>query len=188
MDKKNTPSLPLSVTRGALLAGGSDHSFREFVYNFFTVAERLQEIRRHLGARAGISGPQYSLMMAVAELEGSEGVRVGKVAEYLHVAGPFVTTEAGKLARIGYLTKVNDAKDKRAWRLSVTPQGRDALQSLFPELQQVNDTFFADMSKSEFALLRKWLGNLVYNSEPILASVRRRNEDEKKLGVRKRTG
>src|SRR5262245_58104040 len=118
MTKTNVQRLPFSVNRTALLANKSDHAFREFLYNFFTVAERVQEVRRYLGRRIGISGPQYNLMMAIAELQGSDGVSVGRVAEYLHVAGPFVTTEAGKLAQIGYLRKINDLVDKRGWRLS----------------------------------------------------------------------
>ena len=171
MSRDPSRKLPRSVTRGALLAGESDHGFREFLYNFFTVAERVQEVRRYLGERIGISGPRYNLMMAVAELQGSEGVSVGRVAEYLNVAGPFVTTEAGKLARMGYLRKVNDAADKRVWRLSVGPKGWAALKSLFPGLRQVNDSFFGGISQGEFAILRKCLGKLVENSEPILARI-----------------
>jgi DNA-binding MarR family transcriptional regulator len=171
IDKDPLRHLPFSVTRGALLDDKSDHAFREFLYRFFTVAERVQKVRRHLGARIGISGPQYNLMMAIAELQGTEGVKVGRVAEYLHVAGPFVTTEAGKLARMGYLKKVNDVADKRVWRLSVGPKGWAALKSLFPDLQQVNDTFFGEISQSEFRTLRACLGKLVENSDPILARI-----------------
>jgi|SRR5215469_4118400 len=171
MDKPNFAKLPLSATRLALLANKSDHSFREFLYDFFTVAERVQEVRRYLGSRIGISGPQYNLLMAIAELQGSDGVSIGRVADYLHVAGPFVTTEAGKLARIAYLRKINDVADKRVWRLSVGRKGCAALKSLFPDLRQVNDTLFAGISQTEFAILRKCLGKLVDNSEPVLARI-----------------
>ena len=171
MNKTNVQKLPLSVTRPALLANKSDHAFREFLYNFFRVAERVQEVRRYLGNRIGISGPQYNLMMAIAELQGSEGVSVGRVAEYLHVAGPFVTAETGKLVRIAYLRKINDVADKRVWRLSVGPKGWAALESLFPGLQQINDTVFAGISQSEFAILRKCLVKLVEKSEPVLLRI-----------------
>jgi DNA-binding MarR family transcriptional regulator len=171
MNKERLRKLALSVTRGGLLTGKSDHGFREFLYNFFTVAERAQEVRRYLGERIGISGPQYNLMMAIAELQGREGVSVGRVAEYLHVAAPFVTTEAGKLVRMRYLRKANDAGDRRVSRLSVGPKGWAALRSLFPGLQEVNDAFFAGISQSEFAVLRECLGKLVENSEPVLARI-----------------
>jgi len=184
MNRTNFQRLPFSVNRPALLANKSDHAFREFLYNFFTVAERVQEVRRYLGRRIGISGPQYNLMMAIAELQGSDGVSVGRVAEYLHVAGPFVTTEAGKLAQIAYLRKINDVADKRVWRLSVGPKGWAALKSLFPGLQQMNDTVFAGMSQSEFAILRKCLGKLVDNSEPVLARIGSLKKVRNKLVVK----
>src|SRR5215475_1540167 len=168
MNETNFQKLPLSVTRPTLLANKSDHAFREFLYNFFTVAERVQDVRRYLGNRIGISGPQYNLMMAIAELQGSDGVSVGRVAEYLHVAGPFVTAEAGKLVRIAYLRKMNDVADKRVWRLSVGPKGWAALKSLFPGLQQVNDSFFARISRSQFVVLCECLRKLVENSELVL--------------------
>src|SRR5215475_1386599 len=168
MSKDPLRKLALSVTRSALLAGKSDHAFREYLYNFFTVAERLQEVRRYLGGRIGISGPQYNLMMAIAELQGRDGVSVGRIAEYLHVAGPFVTTEASKLARMGYLRKINDLVDKRVWRLSVGSKGWAALKSLFPGLQQVNDSFFAGISRNQFVVLCECLGKLVENSELVL--------------------
>ena len=95
-------------------------------------------------------------------------VSVGRVAEYLHVAGPFVTTEVSKLARMGYLRKINDVVDKRVWRLSVGPKGWAALKSLFPGLQQVNDSFFARISRSQFVVLCECLGKLVENSELVL--------------------
>jgi DNA-binding MarR family transcriptional regulator len=176
--------LPLSVTRRALLAGRSDHAFRESLYKLFTLSERLEVVRRYLGERIGISGPQYNLLMAIAELQGSEGVSVGRVAEYLHVAGPFVTTEAGKLARLGYLRRVNDAADKRVCRLSVGSKGWVALKSLFPGLQQVNDTFFAGISRDEFAVLCKCLDKLVLNSEPVLARIGCLERSPKQVGWR----
>jgi DNA-binding MarR family transcriptional regulator len=171
MNKRPLRKLALSVTRGVLLAGKSDHAFREFLYNFFTVAVRVQEVRRYLGERIGVSGPQYNLMMAIAELQGGQGVSVGRVAAYLHVAAPFVTTEAGKLERMGYLRKANDVSDRRVCRLSVGTKGWAALRSLFPGLQQVNDALFAGISQSAFAVLRECLGKLVENSEPVLARI-----------------
>src|SRR5215467_1990397 len=136
---KKGHKLPLSVTRSALLSGKSDHSFRELLYNFFTISNRLEEVRRHLGSRIGLSGPQYNLMMAVAELQGATGVSVGRIAHYLHVSGTFITAETEKLARKGYINKRYDSNDLRVSRLVVGDKGWTALSSLFPELQQLND-------------------------------------------------
>ena len=168
---KKTRKLPLSVTRPALLPGKSDHSFRQLLYNFFTISNRLEQVRRYLGSRVGLSGPQYNLMMAVAELQDSTGVSVGRVAEYLHVSGTFVTAETEKLARKGYINKHHDRDDMRISRLVIGEKGWIALASLFPELQRVNDLFFAIDSKEEFENLHRTLQRMVESSQRTLALI-----------------
>jgi DNA-binding MarR family transcriptional regulator len=168
---KKTRKLPLSTTRSALLSGKSDHSFRELLYNLFTISNRLEQVRRHLGARIGLSGPQYNLMMAVAELQGSTGVSVGRVADYLHVSGTFVTAETEKLARKGYINKHHDHDDMRVSRLVIGEKGWTALGSLFPELPQINDLFFAIESREEFENLRGTVKKMVESSHRTLALI-----------------
>ena len=168
---KKTRKLPLSATRPALLSGKSDHSFRGLLYNFFTISSRLEEVRRYLGSRIGLSGPQYNLMMALAELQDSEGVSVGRVAEHLHVSGTFVTAETEKLARRGYINKHHDPNDMRISRLVIAEKGWSALRSLFPELQQVNDLFFAIESREEFENLYRTLKRMVESSQRTLALI-----------------
>ncbi len=144
---------PVTATNPILPSGRADHSLRKLLYDFFTVGSRLEDVRRHLGNKVGLTGPQYSLMMAVAELQGNDGVNVGRVAEYLHVTGTFVTAESGKLCEKGFLKKRPDVTDKRFSLLSIAPKGQTALNSLFPLLQQINDIFFELDSRGEFERL-----------------------------------
>ena len=88
---------PLTATDPILVSGKSDHSLRRLLYDFFTVSARMETVKRYLGERLGITAPQYTIIMAVAELQGKTGVSVGRVGDYLHVTGPFVTMESGKL-------------------------------------------------------------------------------------------
>lgn len=131
----------------------------------------METVRRYLGEKVNITVPQYSIMMAVAELQGKIGVSVGRVGEYLHVTGTFVTMESGKLVKKGLMEKRPDLQDRRVSLLSVAPQGVKALQSLFPELQQINDVFFELGSRAEFERLCKTLEKLVGNSQRALALI-----------------
>src|SRR5215469_13292290 len=137
-----TRKLPLSTTRSTLLSGKSDHSFRELLYNLFTISNHLEQVRRHLGARIGLSGPQYNLMMAVE-----------------------------KLARKGYINKHHDHDDMRVSRLAIGQKGWTALGSLFPELPQINDLFFAIESREEFEILRGTVKKMVESSQRTLALI-----------------
>ena len=169
--QKTDFQFPLTATSPILVAGKSDHSLRKLLYDFFTVSARLETVKRYLGERLGLTGPQYTIMMAVAELQGKIGVSVGRVGEYLHVTGPFVTMESGKLIKKGFLERRSDLQDRRVSLLSVAPNGAKALQSLFPELQQINDVFFELGSRPEFERLCKTLEKLVGNSQRALALI-----------------
>ncbi len=159
------PRLPQTVTLKILKTGASNHAFRKLLYDFFTVSSRMEEVRSHIGSRLQVSGPQFTLLVAVAELENDKGVSVGRVGEYLHVTGTYITIESGKLRKLGYLTKETSRIDRRVTLLSLTPKSVKALQVIAPELQKINDTFFNLDSRSEFNLLCKMLDRLVDNSQ-----------------------
>ena len=163
---------PVTATREVLLPGGSDHALRSLLYNLFTIGNRMEEVRRYLGACIGISGPQFSLLMAVLELQGNTGVSVGRIAEYLHVAGTFVTAESAKLSQKDYLEKRTDPRDRRVSLLRVRPVGMAAIDSLLPGLQQINDTFFELESREGFMALCDAANRLVDGSLRVLTMIR----------------
>jgi DNA-binding MarR family transcriptional regulator len=169
--QKTDFQFPLTATSPILVAGKTDHSLRKLLYDFFTVSARMETVRRYLGEKVNFTVPQYSIMMAVAELQGKTGVSVGRVGDYLHVTGTFVTMESGKLLKKDLLEKHADLQDRRLSLLSLSPNGVKALQSLFPELQQINDVFFELDSRTEFERLCKALEKLVGNSQRALALI-----------------
>jgi len=157
-------SRPLTATRPALLPQNSDHALRKLLYDFFTVGGRLEEIRRQLAARIRLSGPQFTILTAIGELEGTTGASVGQVAEYLHVTQSFITIEARKLAQQAYILKKPDSKDRRVCRLRVSRKGRSSLESLVPLLQRVNDVVFDLESRRQFEMLCATFDRLVESS------------------------
>jgi DNA-binding MarR family transcriptional regulator len=170
-EKKTDFQFPLTATNPILVLGKSDHSLRKLLYDFFTVSAHMDAVKQYLGGRSGLTAPQYTIMMAVAELQGKNGVSVGRVGEYLHVTGTFVTIESGKLLKKGFMEKRSDLQDKRLTLLSLAPKGAKALQALFPELQQINDIFFELGSRTEFERLCKTVEKLVGNGQRALALI-----------------
>lgn len=164
--------LPQTVTLKILKTGASNHAFRKLLYDFFTVSSRMEEVRSYTGSKLRVSGPQFTLLVAVAELEEENGVSVGRVGEYLHVTGTYITIESGKLRKRGYLTKQTSSLDRRVTLLSLTAKGVDALKRIAPELQKINDTFFDLGSRAEFHLLCRMLDRLVGNSQRTIDLIR----------------
>jgi len=135
-------ALPATVSRTALLKGSSDHRFRVLVADLFTISARMEMVREHLGRRMGITGPQYSIVVAIAHLQGRNGISVGALAQALHVSSAFVATEGGKLVRSGLLLKRTNPLDRRSVLLSIAPAGRLAVDRVSAEIRTVNDLFF----------------------------------------------
>jgi DNA-binding MarR family transcriptional regulator len=141
---------PLTVSRAALIKDGSDGRFRALVHDLLTISTRMEAVREHLGRRMGISGPQYSVLLAVAHLQGPHGASVGTVAQALHVSSAFVASETGKLARRGLVFKRVNPRDRRSVLLSLAPAGRLAMDRASGEIRAINDLFFGALDRKSF--------------------------------------
>jgi DNA-binding MarR family transcriptional regulator len=160
---------PLTVTCPALLAGGSDGAFRALINNLMKMAEQLLALRARLAAELGVTGPQFGLFLAIAQLEGEDGVSVVGVARHQGVTGAFVTAEAGKLVRRGLIEKRMSPVDRRGVLLSLSAKGRRLLAAAGPAIQARNDTMFGTLSGREFRMLDRLVRRLVEGGERALA-------------------
>lgn len=159
-----------------LLRRGGDAEFRRFLYDFMTIADRMEALRDHLGRRAGISGPQYTLLMAVMELGDGEGVPLGEVARYLRVTRAFVTLESGRLLDRGILAKRANPRDGRSTLVSLSAKGRRLLEAVIPEVRAVNDLFFGRLDAATYRQARRLVARLLEGSRLALAHAHARRE------------
>ena len=160
---------PLTITRRALLVGGSDVEFRRLIYRLLLVEERLRHVRSFLGRRIGLTGPQYTLLVTVAYLQGATGIRVQSLARNLRVSSAFITGESRRLIERGLLAKRRNPHDSRSTLLSVTATGRRRIAELVPTLRRVNDAFFSHVSAHSFRHATRFLDQLLAGSEQVLA-------------------
>src|SRR6201987_3084943 len=140
--------LPATVSRPALLERGSNSRFRQLVYDLLTISVRMETVRTHLARRIGITGPQYSVLVAIAQFQSADGVSVGKVAEVLHVSGAFITAETKELDRLGFVMKAINPRDRRSVLLRLSPKGERQMIALSPAITAVNDKFFAPLTRT----------------------------------------
>ena len=166
--KQETPRAP-TVTRTELLTDGGDGEFRSLIHDTLAFSARILNIRDGFGQILGLTGAQYSILIAIVRLQGADGIGVQAIAEHLHLSGAFVTIEVNRLVTAGLVTKDSDPADGRRVRLKVTSGGMRKLASLLPVQAPVNDALFARLSKTEFNSLRKIMAKLVTNGEEALA-------------------
>ncbi len=171
-------ALPATVSRAPLLEDGSDDRFRQLVYDLLTVSVRMERVREHLARRLGVSGPQYSILMAITRLQGPHGVHVGALAKALHVTSAFIATETGRLARLGLVSKNPNPKDRRGVLLVLTAKGEAALTELGPEIRAVNDDFFKPLNRGAFVALAGAAAALVESSSKVERRLRLLDDDE----------
>jgi DNA-binding MarR family transcriptional regulator len=167
---------PATVSLPALLHKQSDQQFRRLVQDLLTVSRRLEMARDYFGRRINVTGPQYNLLMAVAQLQGTTGVGVGSVAQAMHLSSAFVTSETGKLSDAGLIRKRPNPDDGRGALLSLTPAGRLKIDRLIGEIRTVNDLFFGLPGAQPFAELCTSAGALVRGSSEVMRHIERVEE------------
>jgi DNA-binding MarR family transcriptional regulator len=172
MSAEVTPYVPPpSVSVSSLLRGGSDRTFQQLVFDFFTISARIEQVRVHFASRMGISGPQYSVLRAVAALQSSDGVSIGVVAEHLHVTSTFITVQSGVLAQRGLLKKREDLTDRRISRLSLTLNGERLVDAIVNEVRSINNVFFGVLRRKEFDALSAIMKKLVGSSRAAILQI-----------------
>jgi DNA-binding MarR family transcriptional regulator len=159
--------LPATVSRPALLERGSDSRFRQLVYDLLTISVRMETVRSRLAWRIGITGPQYSVLVGIAQFQSADGVSVGKVAEVLHVSGAFITAETRELDRLGLVMKAINPRDRRGVLLRLTPKGERQMIALSPAITAVNDKFFAALTRTAFRAFADNAAELVNSSREV---------------------
>ncbi len=73
------------MSRPAVLIEGSDHEFRRLIHRMILNEARLVEIRKSIAKKVGVSGAQYTMLMAVLRLQGETGIAIGALADFLEV-------------------------------------------------------------------------------------------------------
>jgi DNA-binding MarR family transcriptional regulator len=156
--RSRTSLPPLTVSRPALLAGGSDAHFRQLIHDLIAYGHRLDACRDAFAGVIGVSGVQYEILMLASR---ADGLSVGEVAARLHRSGAFITIESNKLAARGILAKTADPGDGRKVLLRVTRKGLGLVEKLAPHQRRINDVLFECLDATRFARLRALAADLV---------------------------
>lgn len=167
--RSESPAVPLTISREALLVDGGDQVFRKLVHALFAFNVRHETIRDGHAKRIGLAGTEYTILISIAHLSLDGAVNVKSVAEHLHVTTGFITNTTRKLQSRGLVEKTQDQTDKRKTILTVTGAGIALLEELAPFQRQVNDAEFGSLSRDEFLQLSDAIERLVESSESAIA-------------------
>jgi DNA-binding MarR family transcriptional regulator len=175
--KRSVFRLPATASRPALLELRSDSRFRQLVYDLLTISVRMETVRTYLARQIGITGPQYSVLVAIAQFQGAEGVSVSKVAEVLHVSGAFITAETRQLERVDLVIKAINPRDRRGVLLRLTPNGERQMIAISPAIMAINDKFFAPLTHGAFRQFADSAAQLVSSSRQVIQLIETANAE-----------
>jgi MarR family transcriptional regulator, organic hydroperoxide resistance regulator len=167
-DQAAAEALPLSVTRPEILIDGSDREFRRLIHRMLIGQARLAAVRECIAERIGVSGTQYTMLMSVLHLQGTAGVSIGALADYLEVTGPHVTGIVGKLVAGGFVRKAVNPKDRRGVLVKLTPAGWKKLLQAFAFISAVNDRLFEGVGREEYRAVASFNAKFIRNTKATL--------------------
>jgi len=133
---------------------------RQLAWEIAAINVHLQEIRYFWAKTLGISGPQWMILMALADLDQGEGVPVKVVSKMLHVDPSFVTTQSKMLEKKGFMRRKTSLDDARVVEMSLTDKTYKHIAGLASEQETLNDFIFAEFSERELSELTGKLAQL----------------------------
>jgi len=126
---------------------------RQLAWEIAAINVHLQEIRYFWAKTLGISGPQWMILMALADLDEGEGVPVKVVSKMLHVDPSFVTTQSKMLEKKGFMRRKTSGDDARVVQMSLTDKTYKHIAGLTSQQEELNNFIFAEFSDGDLSEL-----------------------------------
>jgi DNA-binding MarR family transcriptional regulator len=135
-------------------------TIRRFAWVINSVGVHLEELRYFWAKALGISGPQWMILMALADLDDKDGVPVNVVSKKLHVDPSFVTTQSKLLEKKGFLRRKTSTEDARIVLMSLTDKTYKQMAGLASQQEALNEFVFAELSNKQLDELIDTLSGL----------------------------
>jgi DNA-binding MarR family transcriptional regulator len=138
-----------------------DAKLREFVADLYAAMSVMRLLRQEIASTLSLTSAEYSVLLAVWYLERENEMTVRAIADHLHVAAAYVTSEITRLVKNGLLTKKPDKLDRRAVGVRLTKAARDLLSELEPMLREINRPLFNGLSVRDLATVHRFLQGII---------------------------
>jgi len=132
-------------------ASKNQDNIRRFTWVIASINVHLEELRYFWAKTLGISGPQWMILMALADMDQDDGVPVNVVSKKLHVDSSFITTQSKLLEKKGFLRRKSSTEDARIVQMSLTDKTYKHLAGLASQQEALNDFIFAEFNDEQLA-------------------------------------
>jgi DNA-binding MarR family transcriptional regulator len=169
---KRTAS-PLGAAKPTIVGGAAKNQdvIRRFTWAIAAIGVHLEELRYFWAKTLGISGPQWMILMALADMDEDDGVPVNVVSKKLHVDSSFVTTQSKLLEKKGFVRRRPSSEDARIVQMSLTDKTYKHLANLAAQQEALNQFIFAEFDDRALDELTDKLASLQIKLEKACAKV-----------------
>ena len=123
-------------------------------WEIVSTSTRLDELRGIWARMIGITGPQWMIMMVLANAEDRVvGMPVGAVSRALRVDQSFVVTQSKLLEKKNLLRRRSSSEDARVVNLSLTEHAHKQMASLSSQRRELNEFVYAELDLKELLQL-----------------------------------
>jgi DNA-binding MarR family transcriptional regulator len=137
---------------GGIEPAADPHGLQDAWHDFLAALREARQPRRDIG---GLSLAQYRVLAPLLE---HRSLRVGELAERAGIQGPTATRILDGLARNALVRRQHSKRDRREVRISLTPEGREAVASKLDQMERARRDTFEKLSPAEREHVTRFLG------------------------------
>jgi len=104
------------------------------------------------------------LVFFLVELSQVEWLNMSDLSAAVGVDNAYATRAVEKLGKLGYINKIQDENDRRAWRVSLTPQGSQIADRVNETLRKWVEIITDGVSAQEIATVNRVFDRFYDNS------------------------
>jgi MarR family transcriptional regulator, organic hydroperoxide resistance regulator len=166
-----SPLGPVKPAGAGGAAAKNQDVIRRFTWAIAAVGVHMEELRYFWARTLGISGPQWMILMALADMDDDDGVPVNVVSKKLHVDSSFVTTQSKLLEKKGFVRRRPSTEDARIVQMSLTDKTYKHLASLSAQQEALNEFIFSEFDNRALEEITNKLASLQTKLEKACAKV-----------------
>ncbi|WP_258065321.1 MarR family winged helix-turn-helix transcriptional regulator [Rathayibacter sp. AY1E1] len=129
----------------------SEVSLSELLSDFVSVTHRITR----LAAQATGNQESQAVWRTLSVLLSMGPMRLGELASQSRVSQPTMTKIVKNLVETGWLDRIADPLDARAWQIRLAPAGADALNAWRTDLGDALTPVFADLTPEDRRVLER---------------------------------
>ena len=150
------------------IARSDDHRALRIWLRLLTCTQMIEHrVRSRLRERFATTLPRFDLMAQLERQPG--GLKMNELSRMLMVTGGNVTAIVDQLEREGLVERLDDAADRRAFRIRLTPLGRKTFAEMARAHEEWVVELLAGLSRREHDELLKLLAKLKSHAVEVLS-------------------